>query len=933
MVDLIPAPPRPEQEEREGKELEADPRQATGDSIDCQDVEKEQTTEESHNPFSWLAGPLLEACMLGLDDAIVKLLSVGAVNSLPKDTDSLTNSPLHEAVAYSHVNPMKTLLEAGTNVDSTDTSGRTPLYRANSATAVRALLVNGATIDFVEANDQLMPIQLMAKVGNFTALEAVLSHKDHREYFEEGASNHPVNLAAKFGRRKCLEILLRYGFSPNIADTEMQTPLLHAVKTGRVDICRTLLEHRADPNLTPDESIPPLHQAIMEDRSDILKLLVEHKADIERRETHQEGWSRTPLQVAINWNRMEHIEYLLGQGANPNVHDSDDQWALFVAARSGWDDVVQKLADAKADLNTLSDQEKWTPLHGAYPHPGTVSLLIDLGADLSITTLSDYTPLDIALVNGSKATVETILEKSKTKFDFSLRGAQKAIVGAVESNYHEAVGAILEAGADVNTVDVDYEDNKNEPLTGTAMRLGEAYMMRKLLEFRPDLDLVSEKQNTALHCITDETPVESVRLFVNAGGRLDALNKDRETPLSIAADSENDAVFEYIIGKEVARSVLHVTPREQVGTVMHIACFKGRLQMVRLLIEQKFDVNLVSDGIWGTPLLSAAIGPERDEDREEKKEIVELLLKEGADPHKAGGYFGYPINVACLSTYVDVVQIFLNLGVSVDVRDPLGRKPAHMACYNSLQVLNLLQIPDSDFAERDVVGRVPLHYAACSGQPDLVQEVLARSMRVGVDVDVADHDGWTPLLWATRCSASWRRPHKPDLTATDVVSMLLDKGANPKIKGLGFSSPFSASQIAYYHHADGIGDLICQKIGEQPPQTKRRGRQAPDLVCECCQLEIVGSYSQCDDCYNWGVCFKCTRSTLAFHPRHSLINKGEEWDDDGNSGSEKSVSVDEATQEEEEEEEEAEEGDDEDGDDPAKPADASSAGFDDEIVG
>ena len=37
-----------------------------------------------------------------------------------------------------------------------------------------------------------------------------------------------------------------------------------------------------------------------------------------------------------------------------------------------------------------------------------------------------------------------------------------------------------------------------------------------------------------LHMITGDTPVESVRLLVHAGGRLDAVNARRETPVSKA---------------------------------------------------------------------------------------------------------------------------------------------------------------------------------------------------------------------------------------------------------------------------------------------------------------------------------------------------------------------------------------------------------------
>jgi ankyrin repeat protein len=97
---------------------------------------------------------------------------------------------------------------------------------------------------------------------------------------------------------------------------------------------------------------------------------------------------------------------------------------------------------------------------------------------------------------------------------------------------------------------------------------------------------------------------------------------------------------------------------------------------------------------------------------------------------------------------------------------------------------------------------VPLHYAVANGQLDIAEEVLARSERVGISVDVKDNDGWTPLLWVARASTTQRQLHPTDPMTTDTVSFLLERGADPTIEGLGFSAPSPASQSAYYSGAD-----------------------------------------------------------------------------------------------------------------------------------
>ncbi|KAJ4211719.1 hypothetical protein NW759_012320 [Fusarium solani] len=394
-------------------------------------------------------------------------------------------------------------------------------------------------------DENRMPVQILSQWGDFLLLQTILQYRDHREYYKEEPEGNPVILAAKFHNRKCLELLLQHGFNPSIPNPDGETALWWAINNGRTDMCRLLLEHGADPDLTPEGAVPPLIESVFANSLDMMKLLVDHTANIEKKEMPGKGWR---LHAAIDYGHSDRVEYLLKQGADPNV-------------------------------------KKWTPLHGANKFPETAQLLVELGADLTILTRGLYT------------------SKAKVKFHLSLEGTRKAMVIAVDENYVDAIEAILEAGADVNTLDPSNENNKNESILCMAMRLPSEDMARKLLEFRPDLEARSEKQNTVLHCMTDRSPVASFRLVVNAGGKLDVVNNRGITPLQMAARNGNEEVFRYMMTKEAALSMLHNSPPDQSGTVMHDECCERSLEMVRLLIENKFNVNFVTDGYFGTPLI------------------------------------------------------------------------------------------------------------------------------------------------------------------------------------------------------------------------------------------------------------------------------------------------------------------------------------------
>ncbi|RTE84217.1 hypothetical protein BHE90_001268 [Fusarium euwallaceae] len=868
----------PEDPEPGAEDVETHENPSNGKETGPQGEDKSQ--DSPHDPFHWLAVPLLQAATMGLDDVITKLISVGANPSPPKGTHLNEKTPLHRAAAYGNISSIKLLLDAGATWATPRT---TPLLTAGSPLAATTLLENGATLDARMLEENRMPVQILSQWGDYLLLKTLLEYRDYKEYYKEEPEGNPVTLAARFRNKKCLELLLKHGFNPNIPNPDGETALWWAINNRRTDMCRLLLEHGADPDLTPEKAVPPLIESVFANSLDIMKLLVEHKADINKKEVPGKGWQRTPLHAAIDDGHSDQVEYLLKQGADPNVKDSDDLWAIYTAAENGRTDMVRMLAEAKADLNTLSGEQKWTPIHACTKYPEIVQLLIELGADLTITSLAQSTPLDVAVLRGHRETIDVILSKSKVKFDLSLQPTRKVMVVAVELNYVDVIEAILEAGADVNTLDPMNDNNKNESLLCMAMRLPSEDMVRKLLEFRPDLDVRSEKQNTVLHCITERSPVASFRLVVNAGGRLDVVNNMGLTPLQMAARNENLEVFRYMMTKEAALSMLHNSSSDRSGTVLHDACKVGSLEMVRMLIEKQFDLNFVTDGYFGTPLITATMSYMDDV---QKKEMLELLLENGADPSVRAGFFGYPLNSACMCCPAELIKLLLDKNAPIDFQDPFGRKPAHIACYNSLEVLNLLNAPDSDFAVRDELGRVPLHYAVVNGQLDIAEEVLTRSERVGITIDVKDNDGWTPLLWAARASTTLRQLPSTDPMTTDMVSFLLERGADPTIEGLGFSAPSPASQIAYYSGADDIGDLIVSKTNKGPPTSKRRGKREGGY-CDCCLLEIVGSHVMCETCSDFWLCFKCSRSRSKFHPRHEFRDQGEEWDDNGNVEGEK----------------------------------------------
>ncbi|KAF5700246.1 ankyrin protein 1 [Fusarium globosum] len=848
-------------------------------------VESLHPQEGASSPLDWLAMPMYRAARSGLNGVITRLLQVGVSPNPPKGVIPHGNSYIHTAAVNDHVASAKLLIDAGASPTATDEQGYTPLQKAiccSSGETVEFLLSHGASINDLDQYNSTT-LGTAAMWGSFAALETLLSGKDEVDRMADDSDWKPVDFAVKNENKRCLALLLSHGFNPNTVTSKGDTALRMAIQARRLDICKMLLESNANPDLTPDKVNTPLIQAISEGDLDIVKLLIENKATIDKREAPpDDGWSRTPMQVAVDWNRPEIVQYLIEKGADPDARDSDGIPVIGSAVSGGHTNMVQWLVDAKADVNVIYHENKTTPLLEACPHPEIVRILLEHGADINKGNPDSRTALNFAICSNNLATVQVLLE-AKTKPDINAATIYEDLRIVIPNGYIEIVEAMLEAGVDVNNT-----NENGESLLAWAIKLNApSGMIRKILEYNPDLEIRDKKENTALHCITRFTTLETVRLVVNAGGRLDVLNSDKNTPLIMAIGAEMDDVFFYMLNKEPSLLTQNFITSQQRVSALHEACRFGSLAMVRSLIDHDMDINSCCEGLYGTPLISATLRSDLLSSPL-ASDIIALLLMNGANPRTTGGLFQYPLISACLSCPADTIKLLLNSDTSPQDQDSLNRKAVHLACYNSLAVVNLLEIPDSDFAVRDVAGRVPLHYAVMTEDVQLVEVVLERSERVGVGIDVKDDDGWTPLLWAARvallwavrATRIWNRQLEGEGWGRSMIAFLLKHGADPGIKGCGVDRDWTVCEVAYYHHADFVEDLIDQP-SHMKIRSRKRGSAPESHYCDCCLIESQGIFFDCQICFDFSLCFKCHRNADKIHPEHSsFVRCGSEWVED-----------------------------------------------------
>ncbi|KAK2616047.1 hypothetical protein N8I77_002764 [Diaporthe amygdali] len=835
-------------------ERHADPANAIADESNQSHLgmADKDTEQDKSTTIYWIDHALCQASKFGYKEAVILLLDLGANPNSMIRSEQKTQSALTGACARGHADVVEILIDHGADLEMRAgevSNPRTPLFIActwGSVEVVRLLLQGGASLE-AKDTENWIPLHAACIWGAFACIDILLEHKKLHDY-STSEIIAPLPLAVDAGKYKVAKTLLRHGLDPNSHDA-VGCALWYAVKKDRVDLCKLLLENKADPNASSEKSAPPLVQAMMAGNMEIVELLVESGADLEKPGT-LDAFHGSPLLMAVIWagtrnsKNIQIIRYLLEKKADPNVTDKDGWAPLWLAAWWRDEETVRILCRAQADVNIVCNQR--TPLHAAIGRSKVdlevLRALLDHVADVNTFIEGQGTPLSSAIRLGRVEMIKTILNHDKAKPDMTHPSFRSAVLDATSGNregIHEILASLLEAGADV-----DMRDASGRTLLMHAMGASPA-AVRTILQYQPNLQARDLEMNTVLTCVTSTTTVEVVNLIIRCGGMLDVENKIKDTPLISAVRAQNMDVLQFLLTKDPISANINTQGVD--GPPLHLACQNDDLLAANLLIEHKADIDYVMESsscVSGTAIMGAIIY--------KSGTCARMLIERGANVQYPSGYYRYPIIAASLAFIdVDFIRLLLRQpGVSIDVADTLGRKPAHLACANGLDLFNELQVPDEDLALKDCVGRYPLHYACLSGDPALVEEVLERSKRVGVDINARDEDGWTPLMWAARACDTWAHSDPPP-NHHDTIKLFLLRGADPALEAEVVNSEtptekeqLTPAKIAWYHQADA-------------------------------SIRCYGIFFTCADCRpRLDLCFKCSRARAKIHPVHEMVQTG-----------------------------------------------------------
>ncbi len=165
--------------------------------------------------------------------------------------------------------------------------------------------------------------------------------------------------------------------------------------------------------------------------------------------SQSEGW--TVLMVVAHRGHAHIIDWLIGEGAEPNLTGMDNGWtALMAASAAGHLDVVDRLISANATVNQGTTDYGATALMAASHagHPDVVDRLISAGATVDQgKTDNGWTALMAASGAGYLDVVNRLIKAGATVDQKTTDTGETALMHACEKSHQEIMTRLIEAGA------------------------------------------------------------------------------------------------------------------------------------------------------------------------------------------------------------------------------------------------------------------------------------------------------------------------------------------------------------------------------------------------------------------------------------------------------------------------------------------------------
>ena len=447
-------------------------------------------------------------------------------------------------------------------------------------------------------------------------------------------------------------------------------PLIEAAKSADAAAVRALLEQEpGSVTATEPDGTTALHYAAHRGDLDTVETLLAAGARVDA----VTRYGVRPLTLAAENGDAAVVRRLLTAGADPNSSQPGGETALMTAARTGDAETVRALIAQGADVAAREETRSQTPLMWAAVagNADAITALVAAGADVHARSTTPVKPRARAT---SQFQVDP--DASPDWHDPALPyGALTALAFAARRGHIEAVGALLDAGANVDDAAVVMDGEPPTPVLTLAVANAHYELAAHLLDRGADPNL-AENGWTALNQLA-RARSEPAKQRTNLGWTVGPTMTGKISGLDLAtklvekgADVNARATREFNDFYRLASYVSRID-----ATPLLMAARVSDVPLMRLLLELGADPRLpAADGM--TPLMAVAGNGIRspmedgmDHDAPEALQVILDALDAGVDDVNVTDARGWtPLHGAAYRGSLPVIQKLVDYGARLDAK-------------------------------------------------------------------------------------------------------------------------------------------------------------------------------------------------------------------------------------------------------------------------
>ena len=342
---------------------------------------------------------------------------------------------------------------------------------------------------------------------------------------------------------------------------------------------------------------------------------------------------------------------------------------------------------------------------------------------------SEVSALWLASFYGLEYTVSHLLASQRHRIDEKTRWGDTALHRAAACGNTGVLKLLLSNGAEITAKD---------RAGNTALHLASSFLM-DIIYF--DRFSAMEQQTWSWmepNARTSETSLNVVRLLLDHGANVNAVNS-------------------------------------KVETALHLAVMTSQKPLTQLLLARNADVILKYRNLTAPLTLAIIKGDD---------EMTQILLEHDLQRQIQCGILDEAMRIAAFKGRLSLLKMLLAKSPEQPAPDQEGRTLLHMSAYGeSLECFQSIENSGFDLEAMDRRKRTCLHIAA-AGTGAESHAILEYLLERGLNPSQGDVDGWTPLLWAAKAGN------------TENIETLLEVDADRSCQGDREWIPFA---VATYH--------------------------------------------------------------------------------------------------------------------------------------